>query len=76
MTTQNRVNSGIPAGGQFANHDRAEAFVQLPVSEPQWTIRVKGRKVFTGNYDQAVRRADSEQESRPDVSVTMSAAKG
>ena len=31
MTNQNRVTAGVPAGGQFAGHDRAECDVVLDV---------------------------------------------
>lgn len=30
MTEQNRVAAGVPTGGQFAGHDRAEADIALP----------------------------------------------
>lgn len=44
-------------------------------SDPQWTVRVEGEKVFTGTYADASRRADSEGEWRPDVKVTLKPAK-
>lgn len=30
MTNQNRVNAGVPTGGQFASHDRSDADATLP----------------------------------------------
>lgn len=42
MTNPNRVNAGVPTGGQFASHDRADAATTLtaaPTGDPQpWII--------------------------------------
>lgn len=34
MTDQDRISAGVPAGGQFASHDRADGDVELSAPAP------------------------------------------
>jgi len=72
--TFNEQNVNREQDGKFGAKQGAASEVSLE-SEAQWTVRVKGKKVFTGPYDEAARRAESEAEMRPDVSVTTSPAR-
>lgn len=67
MANDKRVNPGIPSGGQFAAHDRADSLVSLPTA-PAVVVTVDSTIVLNGYADETVAYPDGLGE--PKISFT------